>query len=382
MSNEKTVQWRGDRLTHWMISELEEMRRSIIKMGLEDVTGEVISDHDLVEEKNIVYKNDIVEGPLPGSSSKLSVDATIALMLQYGDFYLPEEARQFIKECYDNSELRLDNLPTSEELLEKGKAIVDAFIEAEYPYYSAVALTGATFIECGWNVNVYNKLEKSGRGEPGTSGWENCGEGLFGITFWKQKERIIKKLGITSPPVSSNIEIYRKEVTDARPYVHLCDLNEEYWGKIAKIYLEDIAQKQNEKLIREDLTGDTEYLETLAASYLWKAGQARNPEFDIAKKTAEIYQKVHTRQNNGKPAMNSFAQQLCVSIILDQYIHGLEDFSLEELGIDFKKNIKDDTSTKAADKIRNSYKRNNGQQNNIETSLYTQKKKKKSVKKA
>ena len=382
MSNEKTVNWRGNRLAHWMISEIEDMRRSIIKMGLEDITGEIIPDHDLVEEKNIVYKNSVVEGPIPGSSSKLSVDATIALMLQYGDFYIPEEAKQFIKECYDNDELRLDNLPTSEELLEKGKAIVDAFIEAEYPYYSAVALTGATFIECGWNVNVYNKLEKNGGGEAGTSGWENCGEGLFGITFWSQKQKIIQKLGTTSPPVSDKLEIYQKEITQSRPYVHLCDLNEEYWGKMAKIYLEDLAKKQNDILVREELCGDTEYLETLAASYLWKAGQGREPEFENAKKTAEIYQKVHTKQNNGKPAMNSFAQQLCVSIILDQYLHGLEDFSLEDLDIDYKKNIKDDTTINAADRIRNSYKRNSVTQNNNATSLYTQNKQKKNTKKA
>ena len=51
MSQEKTVEWRGDKLANWMLAEIEEMRRNILKMGLEDVTGATIEDIDLSENK-------------------------------------------------------------------------------------------------------------------------------------------------------------------------------------------------------------------------------------------------------------------------------------------------------------------------------------------
>lgn len=360
MSNKlKTVEWEGNRLVHWMLAEIEEMRRNIVKMNIEDVTGEPLDNIDLVDEKKLVYENHIVDGLLPGNPSKLSIDSTIALMLNYGDFYLPEEAKQFIKECFENDALAPERLPDNEDLLESGKAILDAFMAAEYPYYAACALTGATFIECGWNVNVYNALEKNGGGVPGTAGWENCGEGLFGLTFWKQKEKIIKALGSTSPPVSSELSIYRLERCP-QPYVHLCDLNEEYWCQMAKIYLGEIASKDNEILLREELTSDTEYLESLAAAYLWKAACGLEPEWEKAIETSEKYQATHTRQNNGKPAMNAFAQQLCVSVFLDKYIHGEENLSLYDIGIEFEVDLTNDGYKTSADNIRNSYKYGEG----------------------
>lgn len=361
MSQEKTVEWRGDKLANWMLAEIEEMRRNILKMGLEDITGATIEDIDLSENKNIVYRNEIVEGPFPGTPSKLSVDATIALMLQYGDFYIPDEAKQFIKECFDNKAIIPEHLPDNEELLENGRAILDAFLEAEYPYYSACALVGATFIECGWNVHVYNDMEKRGAGVNNnnfkTAGWENCGEGLFGLTFWDQKEKMIQKLGTTSPPVPKTKEAYHEDYDKNNNKVnHLCDLDETYWCQMAKIYLDEGAtKKHNEKLLRDTLSGDTEYLESLAASYLWKAGAGREPEWDEALDMSNIYMDTHKRQGAENP-VNSFAQQICVSIFMDQYLHGEETLTLEELGIDFKVELANGGFKTQADNIRTFHK--------------------------
>jgi hypothetical protein len=367
MSEEKKVEWRGDKLANWMLAEIEEMRRSILKMGLEDVTGVNINDIDLSEKNNIVYKNEIVEGPFPGTPSKVSLDATIALMLQYGDFYVPDEAKQFIKECFDNNALIPEHLPDNEELLENGRAILDAFIEAGYSYYSACALIGATFIECAWNVHVFNDLEKRGGGANNdkfkTSGWKNCGEGLFGLTFWSQKKKIIDKLGITSPPVPlanmpTNVDmgdVYDKDYFNGKKVNHLCDLDETYWCEMAKIYLDETAKKHNEKLLRESLCGDTEYLESLAASYLWKAGCGLEPEFDKAKEMAEKYMATHKSQGTENP-INSFAQQICVSIFMDQYLHGEEKLTLEELGIDFTVELANGGFKTQADNVRTFYK--------------------------
>lgn len=358
--NEKTVKWEGDRLAHWMLAELEEMRRSILAMGLEGVTGHAIEKYDLVDDHNIEYDNNIVEGIVHGSTSHISVDTTIALMLQYGDFYLPEEARQFIKECFDNKELRPENLPDNEDLLEKGREILEAFMEVGYTYYSACALVGATFIECGWNVHVFNKLEFSGKGVNNstirTNGWANCGEGLFGITDWRQKVKLIKALGPTTPKISQDEQTYNKS-QQAPGYGHLCDLDEEYWCEMARIYLEDTAKEHSDKLLREELADDTEHLESLAASYLWKAGAATAPEWEKALEVAERYQVTHTFQNNGVPAMNAFAQQLCVSMFMDQYLHGEETLTLEDLGIKFSIDLENGGFKTMVDNIRDSYRR-------------------------
>lgn len=368
---QKEVKWTSGKLAQHILVELENMKRDVFKMGLEDVIGDEITDYNLVKEHKVKYTNSIVEGPFgEGSESNVSLDSTIALMLQYGDFYLPEEAKLFIKECYEQEYVNTDNLPITEDKLESGRMILDAFIEAGYPYYSACALTGATFIECGWNVHVFNDLEKSGRGvnnaQISTIGWKNCGEGLFGLTGWKQKEKIIKALGITSPPITFDEDLYNRDYDDRGNKInHLCDLDEEYWCKMAKIYLDEIAKKHNEKLLREILTSDTEYMESLAASYLWKAGCGMEPEFEKAKEIAERYVATHKSQSsnpNYKP-VNGFAQQLCVSIILDKYLHGEETLSLEECDIDFSVDVELTGFMSEDDMIRNSYRRgNNGRQ--------------------
>lgn len=330
MNSTKTIEWQSDRIDDYIICKLEDIKMNLAKLALCESYDLKLGKVDAHDINTIVYDNTAVKSPY-GGISHLSIGATAVLMASFGEFPIPPEVAEYIKMRWEDENVNTDNFPTSAELYEKGKAIVEAFLENDIPYYAAVALTGACFIECAWDVHVYNKLEKDGGGVGGTNGWAGCGEGLFGLTFWTQKEKIIKKLGLNSAWKSA--EAYNNSNS------HLCDEDEETWIEILMTYLELCAKKQYDVLGDEDADYNDQETQakTLFSSYLWKAGQGVDPDFDGMKKTAERYMNTHKKQSSNpryKP-IDGFAQQVCISILLDQYLHNEKSPNFDCIGIDY-----------------------------------------------
>lgn len=81
------------------------------------------------------------------------------------------------------------------EAAKKEKIAMDYLTSHGMSIYGAAGVCGCMTYECGFNANVYNKLEYSGKGVNNqyitTRGW-HCGEGLIGITDFKYKVKLIK----------------------------------------------------------------------------------------------------------------------------------------------------------------------------------------------
>ena len=336
MSEIKTIDWQSDRACHYVLSKLNDMKMNISKMFIEDVIGEDLGEEDTLSENTVIYNNEAVDGLFPGYPSKLSVDATIALMMSYGDFPIPEEIRKYLVDVFEQGLIKDDSFPVSDDIYEKGRAILDAFIESGLPYYSACALTGATFVECGWNVHVYNSTEASGGGVGGTSDWSGCGEGLFGLTFWTQKEKMIKTLGYNH---TYRIPDTQGKYNDNRA-THLCDLDEEQWIEMAKEYLKNTAKKDYEVLSNEDAPqSDDDLIEILSASYLWKAACGLDPTWDNVKETTLKYQNTHKKMHGESSVHDGFGTQICISIALDKYLHDEKVVDMHDIGLDISFDI-------------------------------------------
>ena len=332
----KTIEWKSDRICHYVLSKLNDMKMNISKIFIEDATGKEMSDSNTLKINTIKYKNEAVNGLFSGTPSTVSVDATIALMMSYGEFPIPEEVRKYIIDAFENGLINPENFPASDEKFENGKTILDAFIESGMPYYSACALTGATFVECGWNVHVFNSVEASGQGVDKTADWAGCGEGLFGLTFWSQKEKIIKELGYDK---THQIPADKTKYNDKRAK-HLCDLDEPEWIDIAKEYLKNSAEKDYDVLTNEDEPqSDDDFTEILSASYLWKAACGLTPTFDNVKDTAQKYLNTHKRMFGEGNLHDGFATQICISIALDKYLHGETVIDMNDLGLEISYDI-------------------------------------------
>lgn len=331
----KTIEWESDRICHYVLGKINDMRMNISKMFLEGVIGEDLGEEHTIKVNTIKYNNNAVEGLFPGYPSTISVDGTIALMMNYGDFPIPEEVRKYLVDVFENNLIKDESFPVSDDKFENGRAILEAFLESGMPYYSACAITGATFVECGWNVHVYNESEHGGDGVKDTGNWAGCGEGLFGLTFWSQKEKIIKKLGFDKtdgiPNNASDYNSSRK---------HLCDLDEEQWIEIAKEYLENTAKKDFDVLANEDQPqSDSDLIEILSASYLWKAACGLEPTFDNVKETTKKYQNTHKNMFGEDSVHDGFGTQVLISVALDKYLHGETTIDMNDLGIDISYEI-------------------------------------------
>lgn len=336
MSDAKKIEWKSGRVCHYVIGELFNMKQNITKMFFEDVIGKDLGRSDSLNRNTLRYKNEIVEGPVIGSPSTLSVDGTIALMASYGEFPIPEEVRKYLVKCWEEDMIDEEKFPISAETFERGKAILDAFIEAGIPYYSACAMTGATFVECSWDVHTHNTAENEGKGASSTSNWTGCGEGLFGLTYWSQKVAIIISLGFNK---TKGIPDTPDKYNDKRAR-HLCDLDEADWIEIAQEYLKKTAKKHYDVLFFEDEPENEDDLtEILCASYLWKAACGLDPTLENVEITTQRYKDTHRRMYGDKSVHDGFAKQICTSIALDQYLHGAEKIDFNQLGMDIKYDI-------------------------------------------
>lgn len=367
------LNWSSERKEDKLFQIFEEMKFDMIGMSLSSFGYDKLNEILNIKKTNIRFSNKIYK-TLTDNPSNLSVEATAVLMINYGmsgPFIIPPDLIRYMQEEVPSKE-ELDryvkNFPRTEELYEKGKIIFEAMIDEGYPSQAAYSLAGATFSECAWNPNVYNKAEqsKSTGATAFASGWANCGEGLFGLTNWSQKEKIIKRLGLNIScdmyaydkgrivkgmrPAANGITLdkskYDKGPSPSNPLLFQC--TEKEWIRIMKQYISDLGKGRGDDKDTIDYLmyskppqnhDDPDDLDhkLLYASYLFKAGNAHPKTFEGTKKCVEGYKRTHKKMFGEKNAnyvpKNGFVEQLMIAYLLAQYVNGtkFEELSLKEI---------------------------------------------------
>ena len=383
-TNSVSVNWITDRVDDDIVNNLEDLKYNLLGMFMSNlgnnfdsllsgIIPKELSNKSTEEkiERKILFDNSIIKTK-NGSNSHFSPGATIAaLAMHYSEFVIPKDILAYIKE-YLSSEEEIDlyskRIPQTEEQYQDGQRFFDILIELGFPSQSAYLLCGAIWVECGFNANLYNKDEA--KGSNGTvksaQGMSNCGEGIFGLTFWKQKIKLIKALSLDtqdtpmyglkkgSGNVDKNIEIYAKVADNEKGYNtiqngygRLYQLKEDTWIKILEEYIKGISKlpgddkstydyimydgKPNPNSIEEE---DDDH-KIFYSCYLFKAATGAQRTFAKTKEWAEKYMNTHKKIANGKGKNtkidNGFVKQVLVAYALSLYNTGS---SVEEINFD------------------------------------------------
>lgn len=323
MNQESKIIWEKRPPIDTYVKRYNNTYKSMYNALFEDLCNEygiILDEYDIDDYHNIVTINQMITDENSGYPTHISIDDTIIrkFVANYGDFFLTPNVAQYVLDAFKNEELSPKDYAVPFERFEKGKYWVDILMQnADLCYFSAVAVVGATYVECGWNPGVVNTDEQAGKGSNGTGGWANAGEGLFGLTFWKQKLQIINGLSLLS-----RFSIPNKESDYIKSPKHLKDLPDEIWGEIFKFYMEHLAKKQYGPLFDlQDGETDLDKVEAaLCASYLFKAGQGGDPSIKGVTKICNDYLATHRRMYGH--AVNGFGKQMCVALLLNEYIAG------------------------------------------------------------
>lgn len=379
-----SVNWITDRLDDDIVKNLEDLKYNLLGMLMPDLgknfnsilssrIPKELSSKNIEEkiERKILFDNSIIK-TRNGSNSHFSPGATIAaLAMHYSEFVIPPDILAYIKEHLASEEeisLYMKRIPNTEEQYQNGKRFFDILIELGFPSQSAYLLCGAIWVECGFNANLYNKDEA--KGNSGTvksaQGMSNCGEGIFGLTFWSQKLKLIKALSLNtqdspmyglktgSGNVDKNIEIYAK-VSDTEKdyntiregYGRLYQLKEDMWIKLLEEYIKGINKlvgddKSTYEYIMYDgkpnpnsTNEEDEDHKIFYSCYLFKAATGAGRTFKNTKTWAEKYMATHKKiaQGKGKNTKvdNGFVKQVLVAYALSLYNTGS---SVEEINFD------------------------------------------------
>ena len=364
------VNWVTDRFDDDVIYHLKDATTDLVSSAF-SIFGYEILDQKLKTHDKFSFQNSIIRTRL-GNKSGLSFGATIALLARhFGPFVIPEDIIEYIqdeiidKKTYDRY---MKNLPSTEQQLKDGLVLVEEFVKAGYPMQAAYALAGSTWTECHWDPNVYNSLEQRNGGTNGTGNWSGCGEGLFGLTFWNQKQKIINKMNLNTIEhsmykwkgdsvnkndvyqgiISNDESVYNKgpfpnKKNDRRSGC-LFQLTEDVWIEILKLYIQDlgIASGDDKPTISylmydgipngTDRSKENDDHKLLYASYLYKAGSGTKKEWNSLLKVINSYKDTHKKQGVDIP-INGFVEQLLAAYILAQYCNDVkpEDISLDEI---------------------------------------------------
>ena len=353
-----TITWESEKLIDSTIRELLSVKVNLMKEALESL-GIEFQNTTQYNPEFIRYNNRMIDGAFEGEPSHETIDTAIVVLyssLLNGDFPIPQIVLDYIKEMIGEGfiyEERISNLLVSDTTLERGKTLVQTMVNAGISSYVAIAIAGALFVESGWNaVKCPEQTEFGGlisgvryKLNEHNHNWADAGEGLFGLTFWKAKEKIITDPEFEHIRSKYNIptvfEKYNKDLAAGRVdtmYVanwkgtsfeasgHLSNLELDEWAIPLKIFLKGSQfwtnvfenTPEHNELIAEK---DDEYLTScLAASYLFKAG-GKNPTFEEGKYRSYVYRKQHISMGYSH-IQDGWATQLIVSIVLSKYIKG------------------------------------------------------------
>lgn len=373
--DEKTVvnvKWLNDRfednlLRLYKSAALDMLTMSTSIFGYEEIDKLLGS----TDKKKVKFNNTFLKNRFDNPSA-MSVSGTIAVLSrQTGPFIIPPDIIDYMKEeIPDEQELDryLKRFPDDEELWDKAKEYYEALIDSEFPNQSAYSLCGAFYTECTWKPNVVNVDEVANRNKNVQGGWADAGEGLFGLTFWRQKEKIIKKLGLdrgcdiylwqrggitktkTSKGITLNKSLYNKGPAGGATVLAQC--TEEVWMEILKAYIDGLNKAPGDDkkpleyiMYDEEPVGSTDNEDDdhklLYATYLFKAGNAYGTTYEGTVKRTNDYMRTHkdmyeSRFPGFKPK-NGFVEQLIAAWALSRYV--ADEIKVEDLADTVKKEL-------------------------------------------
>ena len=378
-----SVNWLTDRVDDDITKNLEDLKYNLLGMFMSDLgenfdsilSGTIpkeLSTKSIEEkiERKVIFDNSIIKNK-NGNNSHFSPGATIAaLAMHYSEFVIPPDILSYIKEHLASEEeinLYMKRIPKTEEQYQNGKRFFDILIQLGFPSQSAYLLCGAIWVECVFNANLYNRDEA--KGSSGTvksaQGMANCGEGIFGLTFWSQKLKLIKALSLdtqaypmygikSNGSVDKNIDIYAKVANTQQGYDKIQDgygrlyqLKEDTWIKLLEEYIKGINKlagddKSTYEYIMYDgrpnpnsTNEEDEDHKIFYSCYLFKAATGAGRTFKNTKTWAEKYMATHKKiaQGKGKDTKvdNGFVKQVLVAYALSLYNTGS---SVEEINFD------------------------------------------------
>lgn len=366
------INWETDRFDDDVFTTVKDINNNMLSSVL-SIFGSEELDNVFQHKDEIRFDNSIIKTSL-GAHSGFSAGATIAALAQrYDPFVIPPDLIEYIQSEITNPNIYNDYikaLPNSQQLFEKGKLLAKTLLDLNYPSQAAYALAGSAWVECNWDPNVFNQLEKSGGGAKGTANWSGCGEGLFGLTFWTQKEALIKRLSLDKNGVpmykwdweknrldknvtligtiSLNENYYNQGPLPNKNNTQLTgclfQLKEDMWVNILDSYIENLDKGSGDekkpydylmyseapKNSRDSEDDDHKLLYT---SYLYKAGPGTRKGFNEMVSIIDKYKDTHKKQTG--TSINGFILQMLSAYILAQYCMGIE-ISLENiLGEDY-----------------------------------------------
>lgn len=373
--DEKTVvnvKWINDRFEDELLKLYKSAALDILAMstsifGYEEIDTILSKPND----KRITFKNNFLKNRFENTSA-MSVSGTIAILTrQTGPFIIPPDIIDYMKEeIPDDIELDryLKRFPTDEDIWDKAKEYYEALIDAEFPTQSAYSLCGAFYTECTWNPNVVNVDEVANKNANVKGGWADAGEGLFGLTFWSQKENIIKKLNlgagceiylwqngratktVTSKGITTKRDEYNKGPAGGATVLAQC--TEKVWMEILKTYIEGLGKGNGDDkktieyiMYDEEPVGSTDNEDDdhklLYATYLFKAGNGYKKSFEPLVKCIESYKRTHEnmyqKKNPTFKAKNGFVEQLIAAWALSRYI--VDEIEVKDLAETVKKEL-------------------------------------------
>ena len=380
---EVSIEWESERREDRIYRALENVRSSLIGtclsvFGDEDIDKEIRNPLD-EDNYDIIFENEIIPN-LRDEPSNLSVEGTIgACQKRRYYFVIPPDLIEYIKSEIPTAsalEYYEDNFPNNAYIFDEGKKYFEMIMKLGFSEQAAFAICGACWTECGWNCNVYNADEVAGI--PGSAtmaqGWSGCGEGLFGLTGWQTKYKIIKalsldkratvyginkqgyldrksfaavsKIAFKSDDIDKMKEEYDNGPSNESPHLFMCD--EKTWVKILEEFIKGIPRVASDDRNMIDYfkyegvpmnSTDSEDIDhkILYASYLFKAAPGTPKTFDDVVKIVEKYKSTHSEMyspyNPDYKTKNGFVQQLLVAYLLSQYVNDVqvEDISLEDI---------------------------------------------------
>lgn len=378
MEEEKTVdiKWLTDKFDYDLINHFEELKYNMLSMLLSEYNEiDNILEYDSIES-HIDFDNEIIK-TRNNRNSKFSPGATIAALSQnagYKEFVIPPDIIDWINETIISEEdyqLYLNTLPTDEEYLELGRDLYDICIEKGFPSQAAYMLCGAFWVECRFNPNVFNAAEQSGSEGTvvGARNLSGCGEGLFQLTFWKQKIKYIEKMHLDTQGhemypvnllgkvdkfgeifdglVENNESTYNKIVLPSGKG-HLYQLTEEVWIDIFNEYISSMNPAAGDDkspieylMYSEQPKGNSdsedEDHKLLYTGYLFKAAPGESKTIEAVKRVTEKYMNTHQKIRSSKgyysKVTNGFIQQILCAYLLSLYFYtkSIDELSFKDI---------------------------------------------------
>lgn len=269
-----------------------------------------LGEDDKVTKESALYRNEtLIEGIAYHLGSGL-----------FGDFVVPPEIMQFLREEYAGDRIPDSQINWSKEYFIAAKELAEEFkrLAPNWSTELIISLLGAMHAEGGIrgymkDSAVINTREASGNtSSTYAGGIKNAGEGWFQFTNIATKLKCCRllKAKYGSPPG------WPDTLTEANYNQHIAKLPKEWQIKLCVVYVEASSKWK-------DMSSD-DNVKVLLGSYFFKAGPAYDSTMEALRlKSARSRAFFAKPENGGDPNhVNVFCKQICQAILFAQFIKG------------------------------------------------------------